>query len=284
MYLFLTIPFSFVALFIFYPFIRGIYLSLLDWNGSQHSEFIGLGNYIELFVEDVLFGKAVLNIVILSIAYVIQAVAVSFLLAWMIHHIKSQVSKYVFRFIVLLPSLIPGIVMLLLWKKFYSPDGLINRLLGAIGLDQIQHVWLADTSVVLLAIIFAGFPWVNGANTLIYLAGFLQIPKELYEAARMDGASMWRIFWRLEIPLLAGQTRILVVLSLIFALQNYDNIFILTQGGPMDATVVPGIMLYKNAFLFGRYGYASAIGVFIFVFILLLTLISMHMSKEGQER
>lgn len=281
-YLYLCIPFSLVGLLIFYPFARGIEFSFLDWNGAQVSDFVGFGNYKELFTNDPLFGRAIGNILILSLVYIAHSIIVSLLIAWTIHHIRSQRSKYVFRIFVILPSLIPSIVGWLIWKKFYDQDGLVNRLLDGIGLEQLQHSWLGDTSVVLFAIAFAGFPWVNGANTLIFLAGLLQIPKEMYEAAKMDGSSAWKTFWHLEAPFVAGQTRILMVLSLIFALQNYDNVFILTQGGPMDASVVPGILLYKNAFLFGRYGYASTIGVFVFLFVLLLSLMSMRLSRQNE--
>ncbi|GGD88873.1 carbohydrate ABC transporter permease [Paenibacillus nasutitermitis] len=283
LYLFLVIPFAFIGLFILYPFIRGFQVSLLEWSGGAKSTFVGLDNYKKLFMNEPLLGRAVKNILILTAASVAQAVGVSFVLAWTIHHIRNARSKYAFRILVIVPSLIPAVVGYLLWKKFYDPDGLVNRLLGVVGLDNLQQAWLGDTAVVVTAIALAGFPWVNGANTLIYLAGFLQIPKEMYEAAKMDGATVWRTLLHVEIPMIAGQTRILFLLSLIFSLQNYDNVFLLTQGGPMDASVVPGILLYKNAFVFGDYGYASAIGVFIFSFVFLLTLISMRMSKKDGE-
>ncbi len=284
LYLFLLIPFAFIALFIFYPFLRGFQISLLDWSGGNRTEFVGFDNYRELFWNEPLLGRAVRNILILAVAGILQAVGISFLMAWVIHHIRSAKSKYVMRIFVIVPSLIPAIVGYLLWKKFYEPEGLVNRLLGLVGLDFLQQSWLGDVTVVVTAIVFAGFPWLNGANTLIYLAGFLQIPKEMYEAAKIDGATSWRTLWHLEIPMLAGQTRILLLLSLISLLQNYDNVFLLTQGGPMDASVVPGILLYKNAFLFGRYGYASAIGVSLFAFIFILSLLSMRLSKESGEK
>lgn len=284
-YMLLCIPFGLLAVFIYYPLIQGFLISLQDWNGTSDSEFIGFGNYLELFTKEPLFGKAILNIIFLSFTYVLQSIVVSFFLAWLIHHLRNQRSKYVLRIFVILPSLIPSMIVLLLWKKFYEPEGLVNRLLSIAGLEHLHHAWLGDVNVVLGAIAFVGtigFPWMNGANTLIYLAGFLQLSKEMYESAKIDGSSGWSTFWKLEVPNLMGQTRIIMVLSMVFALQNYDSVFVLTQGGPMDASIVPGILLYKNAFFFGRYGYASAIGVFIFIFVFLLSLLSMRLSKQKE--
>jgi len=270
----LVLPLAAVlGVFVLYPFGQAVYRSFTEWNGANIDEFVGLANYQTLLTDDPLFWPSVRNGVLLTTAFVAQAVLLPLGTAWMIHHLRSDRIQYWLRILLLVPAVVPTVVGFLVWSQFLQPDGLVNRLLGAVGLDSLSHNWLGDTEVVLLALILVGFPWLNGANTLIYLAGMLTIPSDLYEAARMDGAGRWRTFWRIELPLLRGQTRLLVILSVILGLQNYDNVFLLTQGGPADASVVPGLLLYNNAFRYGQYGYAAAIGVLLFIIIFVLTVL-----------
>jgi raffinose/stachyose/melibiose transport system permease protein len=270
----LVLPLAAVlGVFVLYPFGQAVYRSFTEWNGANIDEFVGLANYRALLTDDPLFWQSVRNGVLLTVAFVAQAVLLPLGTAWLIHHLRSDRIQYWLRIMLLVPAVVPTVVGFLVWSQFLQPDGLVNRLLGAVGLDSLGHNWLGDTEVVLFALILVGFPWINGANTLIYLAGMLTIPSDLYEAARMDGAGRWRTFWRIELPLLRGQTRLLVILSVILGLQNYDNVFLLTQGGPADASVVPGLLLYNNAFRYGQYGYAAAIGVLLFVVIFVLTVL-----------
>ena len=261
-----------LAVFVVYPFGQAIYRSFTEWNGANIDEFVGLANYRELFTNDPLFWRSVRNGALLTAIFVAQSVLVPLGTAWLIHHLRSDRTQYALRILLLVPAVVPTVVGFLVWSQFLQPDGLVNRVLDAVGLHGLTHSWLGDTSVVLWALAGVGFPWLNGANTLIYLAGFLAIPNELYESARMDGAGRWTTFRRLELPLLRGQTRLLAVLALILGLQNYDNVFLLTQGGPADASVVPGLLLYNNAFRYGQYGYAAAIGVVLFLIIFVLSI------------
>ncbi|RZU76878.1 carbohydrate ABC transporter membrane protein 1 (CUT1 family) [Micromonospora kangleipakensis] len=262
-----------LGVFVLYPFGQAIYRSFTEWNGANIDEFVGLANYRTMFTEDPLFWRSIRNGGLLTVAFVAQSVLVPLGTAWLIHHLRSDRVQYWLRILLLVPAVVPTVVSFLVWSQFLQPDGLVNRLVGVVGLDSLGHNWLGDTDFVLFALILVGFPWLNGANTLIYLAGLLTIPHDLYEAARMDGAGRWRTFWSVELPLLRGQTRLLVILSVILGLQNYDNVFLLTQGGPADASVVPGLLLYNNAFRYGQYGYAAAIGVVLFVVIFVLTVL-----------
>ena len=262
-----------LGVFVLYPFGQAIYRSFTEWNGANIDEFVGLANYRSLLSDDPLFWRAARNGALLTVVFVAQSVLVPLGTAWLVHHLRNDRMQYAVRILLLVPAVVPTVVGYLVWSQFLQPDGLVNRVLSAIGLDGLTHSWLGDTSVVLWALVLVGFPWLNGANTLIYLAGMLTIPHELYEAARIDGAGRWKTFWRVELPLLRGQTRLLVILSLILGLQNYDNVFLLTQGGPADASVVPGLLLYNNAFRYGQYGYAAAIGVVLFLIIFMLTVL-----------
>jgi len=166
----------------------------------------------------------------------------------------------------------------------------LNRLLNASGgmavlngLDTFFHwgifqagqnpSWLGDAKLVIPALIFWGFPWVGVVGVLIFLAGLQSISKDVYEAADVDGINWWRKFVHIEFPLIATQVRIMLVLLIIGELQNFGNILIILgdSGGPQGVGMVPGLYMFRNAFIEGNAGYACAIGLILFVFILILT-------------
>jgi raffinose/stachyose/melibiose transport system permease protein len=279
-YLWLLPPVSLLAVFVGWPFLTALTRSLRNWNGANVDEFVGLSNYHELFTDDPLFLESLEHAAILTGGFVVQSVAVPLAAAYLIHHVRSRLLQRVSRVMVVIPTVVPTVLIYLLWAEFLQPDGLVNQLLDAVGADGLQRPWLGDSNLVLGALLFVGFPWLNGINALILLAGLLNIDAELYEAAQLDGAGRWHIFSRIEWPLIRPQVRLIAVLGLIFSLQNYENVYVLTQGGPADASVVPGLLLYNNAFRYGRFGYASAIGVVLFVVILALTLLALRSNRE----
>lgn len=166
--------------------------------------------------------------------------------------------------------------------------GVINALLRAIGLGSVAPQWLGDTHIALYSIILAGvssgFPWVAGLNFLIYLAALQNISPEIHDAARLDGAVGWRRMISIDVPLIAGQLRLIITLALIAVTQTFTSVWVLTQGGPGNATMVPGVALYQQGFQFGNFGYASAIGALIFVVMLALTVLSNAIGQMIQRR
>ena len=130
---------------------------------------------------------------------------------------------------------------------------------------------------------FVGFPFVAGLNLLIYLAGLDNIPGEVIDAALLDGATGWRRFWRIDVPFITGQIKLIVILTMITQIQGFQTIILLTQGGPGYSTTVPGWVMYQNAFQFGRMGYASAIGVAMFIVMLIMTAINMRFLRSSVE-
>jgi raffinose/stachyose/melibiose transport system permease protein len=173
-------------------------------------------------------------------------------------------------------------VTLLLWQFIYDPYyGFLNTFLDAIGLDQwAETAWLADPDLALYALMFSGFPFVGGIGVLIYLAGLQSISVEIYDAAKIDGASGLRQFFTIDLPLIKGQIRLNMVLSIIAGLQALTGPLVLTNGGPVDATLVPGLYIYELAFTYGRLGYASAIGVYIFIAVLALTILNLRLFRD----
>lgn len=272
---------AFILIFIGYPFAQSIYRSLFNYNGGNVDIFIGLQNYIDLF-KDPLLPPAFANIAWLTVAAVIQSVVVALLAAWLIHHLASERTKWVFRILVMVPAVVPTIVGFLIWSNFLSPDGAVNRVLNALGLGVLTGDWLGDPNRVILGLIIVGFPWLNGINTLLFLAALNNIPGEIYEAARLDRASMMRVLWSIELPAVRVQAGVLAVLATVIALQSYENVYVMTGGGPFNSSMVPGLLLFKNAFSYGRFGYASAIGVMLFVVIGLVLVVRYLIGRKAR--
>lgn len=268
-----------VGVFLAWPFAQGAVKAFYAYNGGNVDVFIGFENF-ERLAQDPLFWRALQNGVLLTAVWIVQAIVVPLAVAWTVHHFQSERPKYVFRVLVMLPVIVPTVVGFLLWVQFLATDGLVNRILGAVGLETLQRSWLGDPDAVLIGLLLVGFPWLGGINCLLYLAAFGNVPKELYEAGAIDGAGWWRTFRKIEYPFVAVQTRIIFVLTLVAGLQNYENIYIMTRGGPADASVVPGLLLFRNAFSYGQFGYATAIGLATVLAILVILAVANLTRRE----
>ncbi len=265
-----------LAVFMYYPAFLGLYRSLFDWAPGLDADWVGLGNFVKLFTQDRVFQQSMGNMLQLSLWYVLSTIFVSLFVAILLHRMISRRLKYLFRFLTILPVVIPAIVLLMLWKFIYDATvGPLNMLLIATGLEQWTRAWLADPNTALYAVMLRNFPWVDGVAILILLAGLQVIPAEVVESARIDGAHNWRILWSIEFPLITGQIKLLTVLTIMWGVQEFTAVFAMTQGGPINKTMVPGMWMFWNAFSINKMGYASAIGVVLFLLTLVLTLINM---------
>lgn len=173
------------------------------------------------------------------------------------------------------------VVTILVWRWLYSIDGGVNLILQAVGLESVTRAWLGDRHTVLWAIMFVGFPKVAGLNFLIYLAGLQNISQELLDAAVVDGANLLQRFFRIELPLIRGQVRLLVMLTIIYWLRSFEIPLIMTDGGPGWASMVPGLRMYQTVTRDFNLGYGSAIGFVLFLVILMVTIVQMRMTRES---
>ncbi|NMB46118.1 MAG: sugar ABC transporter permease [Firmicutes bacterium] len=273
-YLALLPMFVFLILFSYYPPLLALFRSFFDWNGAQ-SIFMGIGNYLELF-KDKIFLKSVANVAKLSVFRILAINAMSLLVAELLFNLKSDRARRCYQVAFLIPMVVPTIVSLFLWQFIYDGQfGLLNALLSALGLEHLQHAWLGETGTALRALMFVGCPWIVGTNTLIYLAGLQGISESVIESAVLEGCTIFKRFWKIDLPMILGQVRLLLILSLITEVQSYEMQFVLTNGGPGTATMVPGLHMYQVAFSYGRLGYACAIGMAIFAITLILTWLNM---------
>ncbi len=281
-YYFLLLPcFSLLILFNYYPAFLAMWGSIFTLDYGREGEYIGLQNFRELW-NDATFIASVRNVVLLTLFGTITAITIPIFVAEWIFRLRSDRAQYFYRIIMVWPAIVPGLVTLLLWQFIYDPYyGLLNAMLRGVGLDSwATKAWLADPDLALYALMGSSFPFVGGIGVLIYLAGLQSIPVEIYDAAKLDGAGGMRQFLTIDLPLIKGQIRLNMVLSIIAGLQVLTGPLVLTGGGPVDSTMVPGLYMYQQAFTYGRLGYASAIGVLVFIAVFVLTVLNLTLFKD----
>ena len=282
-YLLLVPTFALLLTFNYYPAVSALYHSFFEWNGANLNAFIGLGNF-RIMLGDKILGEAMINVAKLTLGSLAINLTFPLLAALLIFHLRNERAGYLYRVLYVIPMVVPGLVVLMIWRFFYSPiKGLLNELLKVIGMASMARPWLGDFKLTLYAILFVGFPWIAGYATLIYIAGFQNIPLEILEAAGVDGATGLARVWRIELPLVLAQIKLLVILTLIGSIQGFVNVQVLTNGGPGTTTMVPGLYLYRNAMQYSRMGYACAIGTVLFIIILGLTYLNMRYLRSGVE-
>lgn len=280
-WLFLTPALALVIVFVGWPVLDALRLAFYETDGLSHQRFVGLANFAAL-AQDPLLWRSLLNLAFFAALTVPLQTFGSLLGAKLLHSLGQSRSAYWYRNLLVVPVVVPGMVLLLTWQQIYANQGPLNRLLQSVGLESWTHSWLGEPATVIPSIVAMGLPWTGGVFVLLYLAGFLAIPTSLYEAARLDWARRRDIFWHIELPILRPQIKLIAALSLLGVVQNFENIQILTNGGPINASLTPALHLFRNAFEFGRLGYASALGVVLLLATLLATLVARRFGGSGR--
>jgi raffinose/stachyose/melibiose transport system permease protein len=248
--------FAFVVLV---PSARGVYYAFTDWDGlSPDLSFVGLGNFAEMLTDPAAM-QALWHTVVIAVAITIIQNGIGLLLALGVNTMIK--SRNVLRVFLFAPAVITPIVTAYLWRNLLGPDGAVNSLLGAVGLDSWQQNWLGDPDLALWSIVGVTVWQYAGYSMVIFLAGLQSIPKEIYEAAAIDGAGSVRRFWSVVRPLLAPALTINLMLSIIGGLKLFDQVYALTGGGPGHATDTLSTLIYKDAFTLGEFGYSIALAL-----------------------
>lgn len=271
-----------IAVFSYYPAISSLYYSFTDYSLRAPPVWVGLGNFRQILVHDSYFHVGLINMLIIIVTSFVKAITVPLLAAELVYWLKNQVSQYVFRTLFVLSTVVPALVLTLLWKRVYEPDGALNNLLRALGLDGWTRAWLGDENTALGAVIGVGFPYLTAFAFLILLGGLLAINRDLYDSAAIDGATRWQQFVNIDIAHLRPQLRILAFFAIAGSVEGFAGIFLLTQGGPGMATYVPALEMYLRI-SGGDLGYASAIGAILFVTILLVTIFVLRFRRQEAE-
>ena len=270
--------------FVYLPVVWAFTSSLYEFEIGSESRFVGLANYAEYLTQDPTTYPALGNMLLLTLVAAVVRLSFPLVVARLIYALPQERWRYFYRIVFLVPIVVPGVAVQLIWAgMIYSDFGLLNELLRNLGWPDLARGWLADPQTALLCIALVGFPFVGGFEVLIYYAGLSAIPESVIEAAALDGCTGLQKFFRIDIPMVLSQLKLILILTLIGGIQGFENVFILTRGGPGFETTVPGLWMYFNAFSFQRMGYACAIGVLLFAVILGLTLLNMKYFKSSEE-
>lgn len=275
--LFLTPSLLLFGVFVYYALGFNIYLSFTSWNFlSETKGWVGLANYEHMFT-DRRFWTVVSN----NFYYAVGSVVFSMLFGLALALLLNQKLPWrgFFRTLIFSPYITTIAAISLLWIWIFDPKyGLINYGLGLFGIEGPR--WLTSTAWAMPALITMNVWHTVGYCMVIYLAGLAAIPRQLHEAASIDGAGRWAIFRYITLPLLSPTTFFLVVTLLIGALQVFDSVAVMTHGGPVNATTVFNYYIYDQAFSFFRAGYAAAVAMVLFAIILLLTAVQIRLSRR----
>lgn len=257
------------------PVIYSFFISLTNWTGIQTREWVGLDNYINLLTVDPLFWTVMKNTFVYGISSVILGTILSLAVAILMNQKVPGIG--IFRTLYYLPAVTSGIASAIMFAWLFNPrSGLINFLLSVVGLEG--PTWFSSTAWAMPGLIIVSL-WGIGPNMIILLAGLQGIPDQLYEAARIDGANHLQEFVHITVPMLSPVLFYVAVITLIGSFQIFENVLVMTNGGPGTATRVIVFDLYQNAFVNSRMGYASAQAWILCVVIMILTWLMFRFSK-----
>lgn len=282
-YLYVVPALALYAVFLLFPFGQTVWLSLLHWDGLNVATWAGAGNYRALLTDPTLrapFGHAL----VLLLFYAALPVAIGLLLASALTRFRVRGMTF-FRTVLFLPQVLAMVVVGVAWRAILTPDGLLNDTLRLVGLDGLARPWLGDSTFALPAVGVVG-TWVEtGLCLVLFLAGAQRIPRELYEAARLDGAGALGEFRAVTLPGLRPQIAVALTLTIVAGLRNFDLIYITTSGGPGNATSVPAYEVYHRAFETGDVGSAAALGVGLtaLIFVLSVAVARLVEGRAGRE-
>jgi raffinose/stachyose/melibiose transport system permease protein len=267
------------TVFVLRPMFLTVEYSLYRWDGIGPSTWVGLDNYTKVFTDPELSGT-ILNAFKLIVFFSVIPVLLGLAIASTIRRIATSRLAFAARTVLFIPQVIPLVAAGITWSWLLSSSGLVNQLLSYVGLDGATRAWLGDSATALPAVGVIGAWVLLGLCTLLLLAGMSKIDPALYEAARIDGAGPLREFFAITVPSVRQEIGVCVTVTVIAALASFDIIYISTQGGPGNATMVPGLEIYYQAFSDRQVGVASALAVVLMVLVLLCVLPIQRFTRE----
>lgn len=281
-FLYVAPALAFSLIFLIVPTLQTAWYSLYDWNGLSVATWAGVQNYIDI-VQDEQLRDSFLHVGVLVVFYSFLPIAIALLLTMVISRAHALRGMSFFRTVLFLPQVIASVVIATTWLSIYSPNGLLNTLLRAIGLDSLTRVWLGDFNTALVSVGFVG-TWLNvGLCLVLFLSGVGNVQPELFEAARLDGASGLQEFFGITLPALRGQITVALTLTVVSSLKTFDLVYITTRGGPGNSTSVPAFEAYNRAFNSGQVGSAASVAVVLTIGILLITALIGRLQPKDTE-
>jgi raffinose/stachyose/melibiose transport system permease protein len=256
--------------FVIFPIFQAARYSLYDWNGlTPLTDFVGLENFEQAFGDPVFRGALTHNGIIILLSLLLQLPFALFLAELLNQDLRG---RSLMRLLFFAPYVLSEVVTAVVWRQIFRPDGLLDSGVSGILGEPVQVLWIANPDIVLYSVFFVVSWKYFGFHMILMLAGLQQIPDELAEAAAIDGASWWQTFRHVTLPLLGPTIRVSVFLSMIGSLQLFDLVWVMTGGGPVEASNTMATYLIDWAFRRSQFGYASAVSVIIFGLSLIVAL------------
>jgi raffinose/stachyose/melibiose transport system permease protein len=270
-----------LLVFVYYPVVENFRLSFFSWSTfSPTPIFVGLDNY-RTAIEDAVFWRALLNNTYYAVASLVFQVFFALVLAALLEEAVGKRLRGFLRTVYFIPAAISITVAGILFSFIYNPQiGLLNRLLDALGLDSWKHAWLGEESTAIWSII-AMSQWQSiGYTAILFVVAIQRIPRELFEAARIDGAGPVRSFFTITIPMVREMTTLLVILTISGAFLVFNEVMVMTAGGPDNSSQVLNTLLYRSAFFEDDMGYAATIATVIFVITFVIAAAQIAVSRR----
>jgi raffinose/stachyose/melibiose transport system permease protein len=270
-----------LVVFVYYPIVDNIRLSLFSWSAfSAKPTFVGLDNY-RTAAADPVFWRSLLNNTLFAVTSLVFQVGFSLVLAAVLEEFVHQRLRGILRTIYFIPAVISITVSGILFSFIYNPQiGLLNSALSAVGLDSWTHAWLGEQGTAMWSII-AMSQWQSfGYTAVLFVVAIQRVPREFYEAAKVDGAGPVRSFFTVTVPLVREMTTLIIILTISGAFLVFNEVMVMTAGGPSNTSQVLGTWLYRNAFMNDDMGYAAAIATVIFVITFAIAAAQLAVSRR----
>jgi len=262
--IFLLPPLIIYGIAVLLPIVQSLFLSFFSWDGITSMEFVGFDNYIQMFTNDDVFRRAFFNALVYLFICLVLQLGGALVVASLVTTLRR--GREVVKTLYLLPAVISTVAIGFLFQRLYAqPDGLINQILSFVGLEGLTRSWLSDVNTVLAAVSIPEGWRFSGLYMIIIYAALVAVPKELEEAARLDGASEWKIFTAIRFPYIRPVWYTTMIMAATYSLRGFDIPYLLTNGGPGQSSELLTTYMYKQAFTSTDFGYASTISVFIVI-------------------
>ena len=262
------------------PAVQSVFYSFYEWDGINDRKWVGFDNYHDV-ATDPLLRSSITNALTLIVFYSVIPILAGLALTVLIARRTSR-AMVAYRLVFFVPYVMPLVATGLIWRWMYARNGLVNQILSSIGLVRFATAWLGDLDLALPAIGVIGAWTLSGFCMMLFLAGAQKIDPSLYEASMLDGAGVLWQFKAVTLPALRGEISVALVVTTIAALASFDVVFVTTKGGPANSTVVPGLLVYRQAFNEQKIGSAAALAVVLAVFVVTVVGIFRRISREAR--
>ncbi|WP_205685491.1 carbohydrate ABC transporter permease [Bacillus salacetis] len=282
LYLFVLPGLILYSIFFIYPTLSALFYSFTDWDGlTPQYNFVGVDNYINIFTNDSIFIKAFGNNLKFMLFVVIFQTAFSLLFA--LYLVKNTKTNILLRALYFFPTILSSVSVAFIWSFVYDPSlGILNTLLEKANLEFLTYNWLGDQDIAIFSIAVVQVWMHTGQMLIIFVAGLQNIPNDLYEVAKIEGASKWQRFRFVTWPLVAPAATIVVAYTTIQSFKAFDLIFAMTRGGPNYATEILATLIYSTAFQSFKFGYASAESVIFMIVIAIITILQFKVLRSDR--